>query len=217
MKLVYGFHSQLRSAMQWHEDMREISKLDESTKEIVARAIRFATTLKGPEVKVFLTDLSEAIDPWRRIDNEYTVENEAILLTNELKQSQRKFEQLSLFSQEYLEDLRDRTATAQHRAEQVRLAREREIEENRKAVLLPFPSASSEGKPKNKSNDLWRQIDAGFEGVAKDAALSIRKATGQAHNLTCLQQNPGLITLLLCHKRLPPGLHLLIAKGIAKG
>lgn len=143
-KLIYDFHAKLRSAFQWAEDMRTIAEMDEDTKKTVVRAIKFATTLKGPEIKQFLSDLTTAANPYERINSDFTVESEAAMLTDELGRCETRFKQLSLFSKEYMDELKERTQQAQIRADQVRSERERRAEEQRKAGLLPFPSQDTE-------------------------------------------------------------------------
>lgn len=129
MKLLNKISDNLKNALRLESDMKWVAKLTESDQDKVFRIVAFVATQKGKDLKQILADVRHLADPERLIRNRATVEGEALNLKRELTAATREYEQLALFSQEYLDGLRDLTYKAEVEAERVRLEREQELRE----------------------------------------------------------------------------------------
>jgi len=142
MDTLVQAHYQLLSTFEFSEDAESLSALSEAEKKAFIRIVNFIATKKGQDLKTAIKDLSEGLWPTRRIDNDASVEYEAPRLKQELVESKKNLEQLELFSARYIEALQDRAYTAEVKAEQVRLKRQAQLEEDKKNGLLPFPKTA---------------------------------------------------------------------------
>ena len=141
--LLSQFSKQLENTFRLNENLELLSGLPDSYREAIFSTVKYGSALKGDDLKAFLNDVKGGLDPERYINNDFTVENEAIELVSRLTRETTRAKQLSFFADAYLEKLKDRAARAQLRAEVVREERaRREREEAESAGAIPFPQAN---------------------------------------------------------------------------
>lgn len=140
-KLIYQLSDKLKLAHKGHKALRRIADMSESDKEAILHLVAYVASQKGPDLKQVLIDTKDAIYPTKRIENDAMVEREAADLKGELAVIKEFSSELSLFSKEYIAELKDRAWLAESRAEQLREERarlKREQEEAIRGGALPF-------------------------------------------------------------------------------
>lgn len=140
-KLIYQLSDKLKLAHKGHKALRRIAEMADGEKEDILNLVAYVASQKGPELKQVLVDVKESMYPTRRIENDAMVEREAVDLKAELSVIHDFSSELSLFSKEYITELKERAWLAESRAEQLREERARRKREQEEAIrggALPF-------------------------------------------------------------------------------
>lgn len=135
MKTLLTAGYTLKAGIEAQQNMELLSELSEHHKNAIVDLANYVTTFKGKEVKEVLTDIRDGLWPTRRIDNDATVESEAAHLARTLADARSVADQLSFFSNEYINLLAERHQQAAFRAEQVREARAQKHREEQEEAL----------------------------------------------------------------------------------
>lgn len=144
-KMIYQISERLKLAHQGHKALRLFAEMDEDVKEALLHLIAYVAIHKSKELEQVLLDVKDGLYPMRMIENDATVEREAVELKQELSIINQFANEFSLFNKKFIEELKDRAYIAEQEAERVRLVRERRQREQEEAVrggAIPFPDSA---------------------------------------------------------------------------